>query len=83
MHPSARTCTSPCSSPAQLAGPPAAAVDAEADMFQTELDFGTMDAESFTRDVYQRCAACPELAGFGMRPALWRRQRHWIKQMDV
>lgn len=52
-------------------------------MFQTELDFGTMDAESFTRDVYQRCAACPELAGFGMRPALWRRQRHWIKQMDV
>lgn len=29
-------------------------VDAEADMFQTELDFGTMDAETFTRDVYQR-----------------------------
>ncbi|KAI7837910.1 hypothetical protein COHA_008291 [Chlorella ohadii] len=29
-------------------------VDAEGDMFQTELDFGTMDAETFTRDVYQR-----------------------------
>ena len=33
-----------------------AVVDAEGDMFQTELDFGTMDAETFTRDVYQRCA---------------------------
>lgn len=29
----------------------------EADMFQTELDFGSIDAEAFTRDVYQRCGS--------------------------
>lgn len=30
---------------------------AEADMFQAELDFGSIDSEAFTRDVYQRCAS--------------------------
>lgn len=34
--------------------PPSSVVDAEADMFQTELDFGSIDSEAFTRDVYQR-----------------------------
>lgn len=34
-------------------------------MFQTELDFGTMDAETFTRDVYQRCALCAGPRGRG------------------
>lgn len=29
-------------------------VDSEADMFQTDLDFGSMESEAFTRDVYQR-----------------------------
>ncbi|KAI3432394.1 hypothetical protein D9Q98_003950 [Chlorella vulgaris] len=29
-------------------------VDAEAAMFQTELDFGSVDSDAFSRDVYQR-----------------------------
>ncbi|PSC73252.1 serine threonine-phosphatase 6 regulatory subunit 3-like isoform X1 [Micractinium conductrix] len=29
-------------------------VESEADLFQTDLDFGSMDSEAFTRDVYQR-----------------------------
>ncbi|KAL4423891.1 hypothetical protein ABPG75_001192 [Micractinium tetrahymenae] len=29
-------------------------VDSEADMFQTDLDFGSIESEAFTRDVYQR-----------------------------
>lgn len=42
--------------PAPAPLPTAAAMDAEGDMFQTELDFGSIEGESFTRDVYQRCA---------------------------
>ncbi len=34
--------------------PCTAVVDSEADMFQTDLDFGSMESEAFTRDVYQR-----------------------------
>lgn len=34
-----------------------AVVDSEADMFQTDIDFGSMESEAFTRDVYQRYVA--------------------------
>lgn len=44
----------PC--PLLLLLPLTAAADAEANMFQTELDFGQLESEAFTRDVYQRCA---------------------------
>ena len=52
-------------------------MESEADLFQTDLDFGSMDSEAFTRDVYQRCArlACPggTLRGLWGSAGCWRR----------